>query len=274
VTTPLIRTRERTVDRTTRLSPSRRLGLTAAVLFLAAGPAAADTTSTLDLTGTNYFQNFDSIGGGLPTGWNVLTGATSTFVGNAATFVSSPTNWSDSTGSFRNSASTNGLNRFSTNFAQGNSTDRDLSVRQSSTFGDPGAAFALHVTNTTNLTSFQLSFDFEVLEANSKHTTWTVDYGVGANPTTFSALSGTITSNNFGKSTLSYTFDSGIENQNQDVWIRIAALSPANGGPNYDTIGINNVNLSWVVVPEPTGVLLACTAVAGVGVVRRRRPAD
>src|SRR5688572_20253845 len=70
-----------------------------AILFL-----AASSPGQVVLTGTNYTQNFDGIGAGLPAGWSVRTNATASDLGTTATFNGAQVSWSTTTGQFANYA--------------------------------------------------------------------------------------------------------------------------------------------------------------------------
>src|SRR5689334_12820713 len=54
-----------------------------------------------------YSQDFNGIGGGLPTGWTVRTGATATVLGTSVALTQTATSWGTSTGQFNNAASAN-----------------------------------------------------------------------------------------------------------------------------------------------------------------------
>ena len=104
-----------------------------------------------------YSENFSTIPTALPTGWTVRTAATATALGTAASFITTQTAWSSSTGQFANCASANGLTSAASAATQNASTDRAPSIRQTGAVGDPGAAFVLQIANTTSKTAFNLS---------------------------------------------------------------------------------------------------------------------
>ena len=54
------------------------------------------------LTGTNYTQNYNSIGNDLPTGWLVETSASSSSLGTSGSFTTTAATWVATTGAFRN----------------------------------------------------------------------------------------------------------------------------------------------------------------------------
>jgi hypothetical protein len=112
------------------------------------------------LTGTNYVQTFDSLASGLPPGWSVRTNATATALGTVALFTTNTTTWGNTSGQFANYASTvnNGTNLFGgeSTAVQTACTNRGPGVRQTLTFGDPGAAFVLQIQDTLGLANFEL----------------------------------------------------------------------------------------------------------------------
>lgn len=199
------------------------------------------------LTGSSYTETFDGIASGLPTGWTVRTGATVSAIGIASTFTNAATTWGSATGNFRNCASGDGMVSTASGTDQSNSTDRALSVRQTGSFGDPGAAFILQLTNTTGFQTFQAQFKLQSLDAGStRTTTWTLDYGVGATPTSFTPLSsGTTGGGSFSNNTINVVLPVGIENQNTPVWIRIVTLSVSTGSNSRTTTGIDDFNLTY-----------------------------
>jgi hypothetical protein len=211
------------------------------------------------LTGTGYRQAFDGIGSGLPTGWSVRTNASSTNLGTSAAFVLMPTNWGASSGQFANYASTancdtNLLGTEST-AVQGACTNRCMGVRQTGTFGDPGAAFVLQIQSTLGLANLQLTLDLNLLSVQSRTNAWVVDYGVGTSPTQFIPVWTNTDTGAFGAVTRTVSFGTALDNQPQSVWIRVAALAASTGAGTRDTFGIDNVVLTYsqagTVVPIP-----------------------
>ncbi|MDB6125265.1 MAG: Immunoglobulin I-set domain protein [Pedosphaera sp.] len=217
---------------------------------------------TIILSGTSYTQNFDGIGSGLPDGWSVNTAATAGSLGNPVTFAVAKTAWSSTTGQFANYASATA--DAGTNFAgsesatvQAANLNRALAVRTTAAFGDPGAAFLLHLQNTTNLGSFQLNLDMLLLSVQTRSNIWTVDYGIGATPTTFTSVGiynslGTSSGGVFGKINRTFSFGSALDNQSQDVWIRIATFTATAGSGTRPTVGIDNVTLTYTTAAAVT----------------------
>lgn len=204
------------------------------------------------LTTSPYTENFDGVGTTLPTGWSVRTGANATTLGTVATFSTTATAWNTTNSGFRNSASATGLTGAATATEQNNATNRCIGLKQTGSFGDPGAAFVLQLANTLNLTNFQMSFQLQSLDNSAsvtRTTTWAVDYGIGATPTTFTPVTptGTLTTGNvtFSNNLINVNFGTALDNQNSNVWIRIVALTSATGSGSRATTGIDDINLTW-----------------------------
>jgi len=204
----------------------------------------------LTLGTSPYTQTFDGIGSGLPTGWTVRSTASATSLGTAATVTTAATAWADTAGAFKNFASADGLTSAASTTAQSGSTDRVLGVRQSGSFADPGAAFVLQLSNTTGKASFNLSFKLQSLDNTVGRTvTWRVDYGVGASPTTFTAVTTSpasiVTSPTWGSTNVTVTLPAAIDNNSGNVWIRIVALTASSSTGSRPTSAIDDVSLSW-----------------------------
>jgi predicted extracellular nuclease len=215
-------------------------------VFLIAAPLAWGQV-TLSTISTRYTQNFDGIGASLPDGWTVRTGATATVLGSAATLTTAHTNWNNTTGAFKNFASANTPDAAT----QSISTDRALGVRQTGTFGDPGAAFVVQLANTANLTGLKLSFKLQSLDAASlRTTTWQVDYGIGGNPTNFTTVAtlpvNLVTGNNsFSNTDVTVDFGDVLNNITENVWIRIVTLASTSGTSSRASTGIDDVSLTY-----------------------------
>ncbi|MCX8489617.1 MAG: CotH kinase family protein, partial [Cyclobacteriaceae bacterium] len=203
-----------------------------------------------------YSQDFNSLGTGLPTGWSVRTGASASALGATATLVTANTSWISPTGNFRNVAAASGLTAASTTTDQNNSVNRALAIRQTSNFGDPGAAFVLQLANTTGLTNFQLSFKLQSLDgsASGRTTTWRVDYGLGSTPTSFTpvattpaALTTTLAAAgaSWGSTDVTVNFGTMLDNSSDNVWVRITTLAPSTGSGSRPTSAIDDFQLSY-----------------------------
>lgn len=217
----------------------------ALVLIFTSGNLSAQIT----LGASPYTQDFNTTI--LPAGWTTNVGASSTNLGGTATPATSAT-WSSSMGQFEFCASAKNppLNSGSNATAQNAATDRALAIRATTTFGDGQHSFNLHLTNTTGLANFQLSFNAQLMNIQSKISNYRVDYGVGAFPTTFTPVGATFTDLGinggvWGNTTINVNFGGALDNITTDVYIRIASLSISGGG-SHCTFGIDDVNLSWI----------------------------
>jgi len=225
-------------------------------VFLALGVEAQ-----LALTGTNYVQNFDGLDSGPPAGWTVNTNASATSVGSAAGFAATRTSWGSSAGTFGNYASTTnnaGAALLGTESAAAQSacTNRALGIRQTGTFGDPGAAFVLNIANTTGMANFQLGLDLLMLSVQARSTVWTLDYAVGNNPTQFTPLATFADPGVFGGTHTNISFGTALDGKGSNVWIRIVALNASTGSSSRDTFALDNFSLSWTTAPAITGMVI------------------
>ena len=225
--------------------------LCCAALFLGAALFNQCVQAQLTLSGTNYTQNFDAISNGLPAGWSLRTNATTTTLGTITTnFNAGGKTWGDSGGEFGNCAST--VANSGTNFTgsestaiQAGCTNRALAVRQTGSFGDPGAAFVLQITNTLGLSNLTFSVHLCTLRTNGYTTIWTNQYAVGNSPSSFTTLGAYTNSSAFGTTTQTYNLGADANSTSSNVWIRIVALSPATGSGSRATFGIDDFSLSW-----------------------------
>ncbi len=214
----------------------------------------------ISLTASPQTINFDNLASGLPSGVYVKQDATPLDLGNEGqvynTVFSNPTAWNQTSLGFKNFASATGLTSTSNATAQNASTNRALGIRQTSTVGtggDPGAAFAFQLVNTTGKSNLQLEFKLQSLDgisAPGRTTTWRVDYGTGLSPSAFSTVNtvpATLTTafGTFSNTTVTVNFGSSLNNINEPVWIRIVALNPTTGGGNRASTGIDDVKFSW-----------------------------
>jgi hypothetical protein len=214
--------------------------------------------------GTSPVQfNFDALGTtGLPAGVYVKQDASASFLGNEATVYNgnfnAPTAWNQTSLGFKNFASATGLTATATSTVQNASTNRALGVRQTGTAtagGDPGAAFAFLLANTTGKTNLKLEFLLQSLDGSTgtgRTTTWRVDYGIGDDPsnfTTVATIPATLTTaygtGKFSNTAVTVDFGNALNNINQKVWIRIVALTPTTGSGNRPSTAIDDVKISW-----------------------------
>jgi hypothetical protein len=211
----------------------------------------------LPLTTSPFTLNFDNLGGGsLPQGVYGKIGATSASLGSGdATLFNSlaATDWSNVSAGVKNFASATGLASTATSAQQSASTNRAFGFRQTGTAptgGDPGYAFTFQLANTTGKTNFQLSFLLQSLDPSvGRTTTWTVEYGVGSNPTSFTQVTtspAVLTTNPaFTSTPITINFGSALNNINQNVWIRVVALNPTTGSGSRPSTAIDDFQLTW-----------------------------
>ncbi len=230
---------------------------------MSANTAARLSTSALAVPATTmipYVETFDSLGSGLPPGWTVRTGATASSLGTPASFSTTPIDWGNTSGAFKNfaSAKNSGFNASTPAGTQNSAPDRALGIRQTGSFGDPGAAFT-YQRNTTGETITTVSFDAQMLSVQPRSTTWTLQYGVGAAPTSFVTLTTYADPGTWGNTnisvTLSPTQSAEVSNQ-PSVFFRIVALSGSTGSGNRDSFGIDNFTLSDSSGPPPTAPIV------------------
>jgi hypothetical protein len=222
-------------------------------------PAGGGGGGGLPLTTSPYTQNFNGIATGIPQGISIKIGASATSLGTGdmpifGGSLGTPTDWNNVSAGVKNFASAVApLTAASTSAAQTAATDRALGIRQTSAAGyDPGSAFVLQLDNTTGKTSFSLSFLLQSMDNTVGRTTiWTVEYGIGAAPSTFTAVAtvpvGPLTTGPVWSSTpVTVNFGAALNNQSQKVWIRIVTLAATTGSGNRPSTAIDNVSLSWL----------------------------
>ncbi|MBE2181718.1 MAG: autotransporter-associated beta strand repeat-containing protein [Chthoniobacterales bacterium] len=189
-----------------------------------------------------YSQDFNALGeDGLPTGWAVYTNATASSMGGAASFSTNQVEWANSSGAFKNFASATGLTSSSDITAQNASEDRALGIRQTGSFGDPGAAFT-YSFSTTATTVDSISLDLMMLSVQTRSTTWSIEYGLGENPTSFTTLGTWSDPGTWGTTPIVFTtndFGTALNNQD-DIVFRVVALTGTTGSGIRDSMGLDN----------------------------------
>lgn len=216
---------------------------------------AVTTQAQVSLSTSPYNENFDNLGtAGTPAGFFVKRSATTTSLGidtALSTFVNPY--WKQTTRGFKNFASATAVTDPGADSAtQANATNRAFGVRQTSTTGwDPGVAYEFQVANTTGKYDFKLSFKLQSLDTSSpRTTTWVVDYGFGASPTTFTTVTSSPASLVTGNKTFSNTsvtvdFGAALNDQSGPVWIRVWANPASTGSGNRASSAIDDWSLSW-----------------------------
>ncbi|MCK8490440.1 hypothetical protein M0L20_01175 [Spirosoma sp. RP8] len=205
-------------------------------------------------TAGTYTQTFDNINAGLPDGWTVRTGASSypTLLGSTESLRTTPTQWNDVTSGFSNVASSDGLSATASVIMQNASTDRALAIRQSDTFGNPGAAFTFQLAHTRGASNLKLKFKAQSLDASaSKTTTWRVEYGLGETPSVYIDMGQSFSTggNNFFSKEIEVNFGSLLNNNLGPVRIRIIANSPSTGSGRAALTAIDDLTLSYSTTP-------------------------
>ncbi|MDX5422815.1 MAG: choice-of-anchor J domain-containing protein, partial [Hymenobacteraceae bacterium] len=232
--------------------------------------AGSDAYGQVTLNSSPYVQNFDNVGGGLPAGWSVKTGATQSSLGTDATFVTNATAWSSTSGQFNNRASLDGLTTAATSAEQSASSDRVIAVRQTGSMGDPGAAFVFTLANTTGYRGFSINFKAQELTNDGRTVVWSVDYGIGDNPTDFIPTGTTGTTSGIQSTDVVIPASSltALDNTSEKVHIRIVALSGSTGGGSRDVFAIDDFRLEFESTNSTAPSLIAPTSLElGDGIV-------
>lgn len=240
-----------------------RLDSTAAILGLSL-LGMMPASGALQLTGTQYNQDFNGVGTGLPSDWSVRTGATASALGTAAAFNTTATDWASSTGSFRNSAASTGLASTDVAAVQNASTNRCVGLRQTGGVGDPGGAFCFNFS-TLGVTLSSMSFDLHMLSVQTRSTVWSLQVATGAAPATWTTLTTYMDPGAFG--TTNFSFNAAqlaTLNNAAEVWFRVVALGTSTGTGSRDTVGIDSFVLNYA--PLSAGLFWdANGATAGAG---------
>jgi fibronectin-binding autotransporter adhesin len=225
--------------------------LAAAASVAVSGRALGQVT----LSGTSYTQDFVNLGSGLPTGWTTRTGASAGSLGTSVSFTATANSWADTGGAFKNLASATSLTSSANTATQNAATNRALGVRPTGSFGDPGQSFTLQIGNTTGFYGFNLSIDAMMLSVQTRSTDYSLQYGLGTTPASYTTLATYSDPGVFGSTTISIpsTQLTAIQNQSSNVWIRFVALSASTGTGSQDTVAIDNFSLTYSTTPPTFG---------------------
>lgn len=233
--------------------------------------ASSLQAAIVNLSAGTHTENFNSITTTAASGWDVRTSANATSLGTVGSYtatIGTVTAWADTASGFKNFASSTSLTSSATSTVQNAATDRALGIRQSGSFGDPGASFNFNFSSSS-LTVSSITIDLEMLSVQPRSTVWTIQYGIGAAPTSFTTLTTFSDPGTFGSTSLSFTtsqFGTNLDNRSQ-AWFRVVALSGTTGSGNRDSFAINNFSIT--AVPETSTSLLSILGV--LGLLRRRR---
>jgi hypothetical protein len=243
--------------------------------LVAVGAVGVSESYSQTLINSDYTQNFNSLGAGLPTSWTVRTGASATSLGSAATFSGSTVSWADTAGAFKNLAASTGLTGTESTTTQNAQTNRALGIRQTGSFGDAGASFNFNFATTGQVVD-SITIDLMMLSVQTRSTTWSLQYGLGATPASFVTLGSWTDPGAFGSTPFNFTsaqYGTNLNDQS-NIWFRVVALSPSSGSGTRDSMGLDNFAINVTPVPEPsTYALLGVGAAVGLWVLRRRRSA-
>lgn len=230
------------------------------LLLAATASLGATAQNLLNLSGSSYYQTFDNVGTGLPKGWEVDTGATATSIGNSYGFDTTPTAWNNTSGKATNFAAKDILSSSASASTQSAATNRAMGIRQVSKTNQ-GVAFTLSLSQTQGLKNFNVAFNLQSLDvASARTSTWEVQYGLGATPSTFTTVSSSSTAgmttggSSFTNSVVTASFGSALDSQSGPIVIRIVSLNATSGGGSRASTGIDSFTLSWTgtaVVYEP-----------------------
>lgn len=240
--------------------------MAAAAIAAGLGSGSSAHAAIVTLTGSSYAQTFDTLGTAsgaaiLPAGWDVRTAATGTSLGSTAAAVVRQT-WGDNAKGFLNVASATLRSSTTSTDTQNSGTNRALGVRQANDFGDPGASFNFQFDSRgMSLTSGSLKL--MMLDVEPRSTTWSIQYGLGTTPTSFTTIGTWADPGTWG--TTPFTIDTAslaAMSYQESVWFRIAVLSPSTGTSSRDTIAIDDFGISFV--PEPAASLLVATGLLGL----------
>jgi len=140
---------------------------------------------------------------------------------------------------------------------QNASTDRAFGLRQTGSFGDPGAAFSFNFS-TSGVTVSSISIDLMMLSVQTRSTTFSIQYGVGASPSSFTTLGTWSDPGSFGTTPFNFTtaqFGTALDNQS-NLYFRVVALTASTGTGSRDTIGLDNFSITAAAIPEPSVYML------------------
>lgn len=225
------------------------------------------------ISGSGYTQNFNAIGSGLPTDWTVRTGATTTALGTTESLTTAATSWGDTAATFKNFAASTSLTSSASVATQSGSADRALGIRQGASFGDPGASFNFNFS-TAGVQVASISIDLMMLSVQGRSTTWSIQYGIGTTPASWTTIGTYTDPGTFGATNFTITngtFGTNLDNQ-ANAWFRVVTTDATTGSNNRDSFGIDNFSIA--VVPEPTGAaLVGLTALSTLWVRRRNKKA-
>jgi predicted extracellular nuclease len=97
-----------------------------------------------------------------------------------------------------------------------------------------------------------ISFLAQMLSVQTRSTVWTVQYGIGATPATWTTLTTFTDPGAFGSTTINLSgFGTALDNQ-PNAWLRIVALGASTGGGNRDSFGLDDFTIVTTAGSGPT----------------------
>ena len=241
-------------------------------LFLLSSMVAVSLAAQAQYTlsgASPYNQNFDGIGGGLPTGWMVYSGSSATSIGTLETFSTSVNYgiWGYDTvgtscgassifgGGHKNFPSYSAVSMHPSCTDMTTASNRALGVRQVAPGNtshpnlDSGAAFVFQIANTAGITNLGCSFKLQSLDtAASRTTTWRVQYRIGTSGSWVEVSpTGTMTTGGhaFTNNSISASFGTALDNQSSPIWFRIVTIDFSSGSGLRPITAIDDFQLTW-----------------------------
>lgn len=244
------------------------------MLLFALALSGMDAAAQATLNGFSYNQNFDEMASGLPAGWSVRLGATSSSNGTAQAFNTDAVSWGTTSAGFRNvAAAETPLAGDATSAAQEQSADRALGLRQTAAFGDVATdlpIFSFQIANTQGISDFTLNF--KLMQCHQTATvqrtvTWVVEYAIGNTPNSWAGVVTnpailTTTQGIWGSTDVSVDFGNALDNQTENVWIRLRAAGASTGTNSRPHTAIddfvltyNNANICFAPTTQASDIL-------------------
>ena len=254
---------------------------------LAASVGMAHAAGAASLTAGGYGENFNSMGTSstITNGWSVYVGASGTdkytwetaiSADGVASMVAASSALSVRTSGF--SSSTTGNNGFNA-FIPGDSSDRLLATSPTSI---AGTALQLTLQNDTGSSFSQLAVSYDIYRFRSVSSAevlpgyglfYSLDGASWSNAAAFNPTAAQMPYNATGATTMSGTLDLGASvASGSTVYLR---WIDDNGTPTSpdQAIGLNNLTISAMPVPEPESYAMLLAGLGLVGFAARRRKA-